>query len=538
VDQELRLPDECRRALLMEIVVAAASTSPFPAQSRRDTRGAARSSRRSIGWCENILALYAVVQDGSAGTTLPAFVRKELDGYVACGLLSLGFARVLCQTPGCGESRLVAFSPGDEHTLDSGDRDRYRSRMPGVRDLRGRRRSSKPILSRRAVAVHSLLDCPEGWSPPSLLDPGDAERRSIRARWSKDWGGAPDQVFIRVDRGEPIPLERYCHRLVFDETVIRRVRDDKLGEKLGRIVHALTTALKLLGKLHSTGAAVQSLGFSHAERSAWDFAEARGALRGHWFFGHLDPADCTWLEKLDRESVELESLVQQGEVVEDDRVFDDANPTGPGRLLYVRRPDGQLAYRDDALRFAPEVLLARLIGEFEATKRRWDISEAVVRETRGRARHSSHAGILVMEGLRAAGFEHHEIADILNLFGVVEAPGKARRSGEAAKKLFTEEIVRKRLDVSLRARRRRDDEATARVRESPVAQAMNRWVADERQRVLGLKGPVTVRIPARSEALAERRTHDREEAKRQRSLGLTGARHPLADRPNQPSKKR
>ncbi len=61
---------------------------------------------------ENLLTLYAAVEDGGAGASLPAFVRKELDGYVACGLLSRGFARVLCSTPGCGESRLVAFSCG------------------------------------------------------------------------------------------------------------------------------------------------------------------------------------------------------------------------------------------------------------------------------------------------------------------------------------------------------------------------------------------------------------------------------------------
>ena len=61
---------------------------------------------------ESLLTLYAAVEDGGTGASLPAFVRKELDGYVACGLLSRGFARVLCSTPGCGESRLVAFSCG------------------------------------------------------------------------------------------------------------------------------------------------------------------------------------------------------------------------------------------------------------------------------------------------------------------------------------------------------------------------------------------------------------------------------------------
>ena len=58
---------------------------------------------------ENLLTLHAAVEDGSASTSLPAFVRKELDGDARAALLSRGFARVSGQTPGCGESRLVAF---------------------------------------------------------------------------------------------------------------------------------------------------------------------------------------------------------------------------------------------------------------------------------------------------------------------------------------------------------------------------------------------------------------------------------------------
>jgi hypothetical protein len=39
---------------------------------------------------------------------LPRFVEKELRGYLACGILAHGFARVRCD--GCGDERLVAFS--------------------------------------------------------------------------------------------------------------------------------------------------------------------------------------------------------------------------------------------------------------------------------------------------------------------------------------------------------------------------------------------------------------------------------------------
>ena len=34
--------------------------------------------------------------------------RKELEGYLDCGLLCRGFARLVCEA--CGESRVVAWS--------------------------------------------------------------------------------------------------------------------------------------------------------------------------------------------------------------------------------------------------------------------------------------------------------------------------------------------------------------------------------------------------------------------------------------------
>jgi hypothetical protein len=58
---------------------------------------------------ENLLTLYAAVEQGFA-SVLPAFVRDELEGYVACGVLSRGFAVFAC--PSCQERKLVAFSCG------------------------------------------------------------------------------------------------------------------------------------------------------------------------------------------------------------------------------------------------------------------------------------------------------------------------------------------------------------------------------------------------------------------------------------------
>ena len=57
---------------------------------------------------ENLDTLYGAVQDGALAIALPKFVRKELEGYLACGLLCHGFARLKCGS--CEETRLVPFS--------------------------------------------------------------------------------------------------------------------------------------------------------------------------------------------------------------------------------------------------------------------------------------------------------------------------------------------------------------------------------------------------------------------------------------------
>jgi hypothetical protein len=57
---------------------------------------------------ENLETLYGAVDDGAVKVTLPRFVKKELEGYLDCGLLQRGFARLRCD--GCAETHLVAFS--------------------------------------------------------------------------------------------------------------------------------------------------------------------------------------------------------------------------------------------------------------------------------------------------------------------------------------------------------------------------------------------------------------------------------------------
>ena len=57
---------------------------------------------------ENLDTLYGAVEDGALAIALPKFVKKELEGYLECGLLCHGFARLKCGS--CDETRLVAFS--------------------------------------------------------------------------------------------------------------------------------------------------------------------------------------------------------------------------------------------------------------------------------------------------------------------------------------------------------------------------------------------------------------------------------------------
>jgi len=59
---------------------------------------------------EHLRTLYAAVEHGFEGANLPAFVRADLEGYVACGALNRGFAHLQCED--CERSLLVAFSCG------------------------------------------------------------------------------------------------------------------------------------------------------------------------------------------------------------------------------------------------------------------------------------------------------------------------------------------------------------------------------------------------------------------------------------------
>jgi hypothetical protein len=51
---------------------------------------------------DNLATLYGAVDDGALAIALPRFVKKEREGYLDCGLLCRGFARLRCD--GCEET--------------------------------------------------------------------------------------------------------------------------------------------------------------------------------------------------------------------------------------------------------------------------------------------------------------------------------------------------------------------------------------------------------------------------------------------------
>ena len=49
-----------------------------------------------------------LAQAESAGAGVPAFVKREFEDYLKCGILSHWFARLRCRA--CGDESLIAFS--------------------------------------------------------------------------------------------------------------------------------------------------------------------------------------------------------------------------------------------------------------------------------------------------------------------------------------------------------------------------------------------------------------------------------------------
>ncbi len=59
---------------------------------------------------ENLETFLAEVTERSDGAGLPAYVKEEFEAFLACGVISRGFSRVLCTNPECRFEHVVAHS--------------------------------------------------------------------------------------------------------------------------------------------------------------------------------------------------------------------------------------------------------------------------------------------------------------------------------------------------------------------------------------------------------------------------------------------
>ena len=63
---------------------------------------------------DNLATLYAAVDDGALSIRLPDFVRKELEGFLDCGLLCRGFAHALVREAHEIRCKLAAMGAATE----------------------------------------------------------------------------------------------------------------------------------------------------------------------------------------------------------------------------------------------------------------------------------------------------------------------------------------------------------------------------------------------------------------------------------------
>jgi hypothetical protein len=65
---------------------------------------------------DNLETLYGAIDDGALDVRVPKHAKKELEAYLDCGLLSRGFAHLVCESCGEAESshgaaRVAASAP-------------------------------------------------------------------------------------------------------------------------------------------------------------------------------------------------------------------------------------------------------------------------------------------------------------------------------------------------------------------------------------------------------------------------------------------
>jgi hypothetical protein len=100
---------------------------------------------------ENLATLYAAVEQGFA-SPLGSFVKDELEGYLACGVLARGSATMQCENAECRQKKLVAFCCKGRGFCPScmGGRGRNRSQFGGLAELERPQRIGHPQQIGRA----------------------------------------------------------------------------------------------------------------------------------------------------------------------------------------------------------------------------------------------------------------------------------------------------------------------------------------------------------------------------------------------------
>lgn len=108
---------------------------------------------RTVG--AHLETFLAQTVEGGGGTGLPAFVRREFEGHLRCGILEHDFARVRCA--GCAFERLVPFSFKGRGSCPRG---------------RGRRMTERAADYACGSRVRRFMERPRG-------EPGPPGRREI-----------------------------------------------------------------------------------------------------------------------------------------------------------------------------------------------------------------------------------------------------------------------------------------------------------------------------------------------------------------------
>jgi hypothetical protein len=139
---------------------------------------------------DNIETLHAAVASGFEGAALPPFVRRELEGYLDCGLLCRGFARLKCES--CAEQYLVAFACKGRGICPSCmGRRRARGARSGPGTAGGRRRLRS--RSSRARASSSAGPCGVRWAPRVVISAPLSVREAGFSLHAATRAGAADE---------------------------------------------------------------------------------------------------------------------------------------------------------------------------------------------------------------------------------------------------------------------------------------------------------------------------------------------------------